>query len=147
MPLSPSFQRSRQRRTSSFVVPGSRPMNVYGKLLSVEVVLRREIVGLGLAFAARPSWRARPIWCMWCGIGPRLSKNLQSMFQPPCSRITSAPRNSSPIGLDGFLQQHALAVDSDVAEPFVLGRARAVGGVGGGGKPALVDAAAVRAQA
>ena len=146
MPLSPSFQRSRQWRMSSFVVPGSRPMNVYGKLLPVEVVLRREIVGFRLALLADFARHASSIWCMWCGIGPRLSKNLQSTFQPPCSRMTSAPRNSSPMRLDGFLQQDALAVDGDVAEALVVRRAGAVGGVGGGGEPALVDAAAVRAE-
>src|SRR5437763_12358615 len=33
MPLSPSFQRFKQRTMSSLVVPGSRPKKVYGKLL------------------------------------------------------------------------------------------------------------------
>src|ERR1700761_4392782 len=34
IPLSPWFQFSKQRRTCAFVVPGSRPMNVYAKWLS-----------------------------------------------------------------------------------------------------------------
>ena len=60
--------------------------------------------------------------------------------------MTSAPRNSSPSGLDGFLQQDLLAVEFDVAQAFVLRGERAVGGFGGGGEPALVDAAAMRAE-
>ena len=36
-PLSPSFQRSRHWRTCDFVVPGSKPMNVNGKLFPVQL--------------------------------------------------------------------------------------------------------------
>src|SRR5215467_7687672 len=47
---------------------------------------------------------------------------------------------------DGLLQQDALAVDGDVTQALVLPRAFAVPGLGGGGKPALVDTAAVSAE-
>ena len=79
-------------------------------------------------------------------MGPRLSKNLQSTFQPPYSRHHLGAQDLVADFRDGFAQQHALAVDRDIAEALVFRRAGAVGGLGGGRKPALVDAAAMRAQ-
>ena len=46
----------------------------------------------------------------------------------------------------GVAQQESLALEDAVAQPFV-GRAAFVGRLGRAGEPALVDAAAVRAQA
>ena len=79
-------------------------------------------------------------------MGPRLSKNLQSTFQPPYSRHHIGAEEFVADLRDGFAQQHTLAVDGDVAEALVFGRAGPVGRLRGGGKPALVDAAAMRAQ-
>ncbi len=45
----------------------------------------------------------------------------------------------------GLLQSKTLPARHDIAQPFV-GRAVLVGGRGGGGEPALVDAAAVQAE-
>src|SRR5688572_1840731 len=51
MPLSPSRQRSRQRRISPLAVPGSRPKKV-GEVVARVVELRRKVVGLRLALLA-----------------------------------------------------------------------------------------------
>ena len=79
-------------------------------------------------------------------MGPRLSKNLQSRFQPPYFRITSAPRNRSPAVSMASFSRTFLPLKLDVAQALIRRGERAVGGFGGGGKPAFVDAAAVRAQ-
>ena len=50
------------------------------------------------------------------------------------------------VALDGFLEKQLLAVELDVGEAFVDGGQRAVGRLGSGSEPALVDAAAMTAQ-
>ena len=79
-------------------------------------------------------------------MGPRLSKNLQSRFQPPSLAHHVGAQEQIAVALDGFLQQQLLAVKLDVAQAFVGRGERAVGGLGGGGEPALVDAAAMSAE-
>ncbi len=50
------------------------------------------------------------------------------------------------LGFDGFFEQGFLALECDVAQTLIFGRERAVGGFGGGGEPAFVDASAMRAE-
>ena len=70
--------------------------------------------------------RGSSFWCMWCGMGPRLSKNLQSRFQPFSAPSVRA-EEESPADLDRFLEQESLAAgQAHVAQPFVRRRPGAV---------------------
>ena len=145
MPLSPWFQRSRQRRTSSGVVPGSRPMKVYGKIVVLEVVLRREIVGFRLALLADLLGVLVHLVHVMRN-GPQVVEELAEHVPSAVLAITSAPRSSSPASATASLSSTRCPSIIDIAEAFVGWRARSVGGLRGGGEPALVDAAAMRAQ-
>jgi len=57
-----------------------------------------------------------------------------------------APQNLVADRIHGFLQQHPLAIDGDVAQAFVFGCPGAIGGVGGRGKPPLIDTPAMGPQ-
>ena len=147
MPLSPLFQFSRHRRTSSFVVPGSRPMNVYGIVVVGRVVLGREVVRLGLAAAAD----ARGVLVALVQVmrdRPHVVEELAEQVPALLPRHhRRAPSSRSPACSTAVLQQEARPpLQPDVAEAFVGGRAGAVVGVGGRREPALVDAAAMRAE-
>ena len=50
------------------------------------------------------------------------------------------------VAFDGFFQEELLPVKLDVGQAFVGRGERAVGGLGGGGEPAFVDAAAMSAE-
>ena len=110
MPLSPRFQFSRQRRTSSLVVPGFKPHERVRKVVVGLVVLRREIIGLGLAASADELRPARRSGACDAGIGPMLSKNLQSRFQPLSRSITAAPSSRSPSASTASFSRNARAV-------------------------------------
>ena len=146
MPLSPLFQFSRHRRTSAFVVPGSSPMNVYGKLLSSLVVLRRKVVRLGLAAAADPLGVLVALVHVMRN-RPHVVEELAE--QVPAAFALHHRRSEQQIagGFDRVFQLEARRrLEPDVAEALVGRRARAVVGVRRGRKPSLVDAAAMTAE-
>jgi hypothetical protein len=78
---------------------------------------------------------------MWCGIGPRLSKNLQSRFHP----LSRAKQQIARLG-DGLPQQEAVPVGPDVAQTFVRRRAGTIVRVRRRREPPLVDTAAMSAE-
>ena len=110
------------------------------------VVLRREVVRLGLALAAE-ELRLRVALVHVMGNRPHVVEKLAE--QVPALLPLHHRRAEQEIArlVDRVLQQKSAAVlEADVAQPLVGGRARAVVGVGRRREPALVDAAAVAAE-
>ena len=121
MPLSPLFQFSRQRRTSAFVVPGSSPMNVYGKVVLELVVLRRKVIRLGLA-AAADSLRVLVALVHVVRNRPHVVEELAEQIPSALALHHVGSDEQIARGLDRLLQQESPAVaEPDVAEALVRG--------------------------
>ena len=111
------------------------------------VVLRRKVIRFRLALWPT-SLANSSLWCMWCGIGPMLSKNLHSRFQPPSRCITSRAKQKIARDLDRILQQElAPRRLANEAQAFEFGRCSGpLEALVVERKPAFVDAAAVAAK-
>ena len=108
------------------------------------VVLRREIIRLGLALLTDQLACAFD-WCMWCGIGPMLSKNFEYTGHFEYFFQIELPMRSAPHSATASARVKRFACHDDVAQTFVR-RAVFVGGRSGGSEPALVDAAAIQTE-
>jgi len=127
------------------VVAGLKTHIGVREIVAGEVVLRREVVGLRLALCDRRASHALHLVHVVrdrAHIVEELAQDIEATLRGHhVSReklIAEFPRR--------VLEKSALAVEIDVAQPFIPRRARAVVGGGRRGEPALVDAAAVRPE-
>jgi len=110
------------------------------------VVLRREVVGFGLAFLAH---QRRELLRLVHVVRNR-SHVIEELAQQIPSAFTLHDVGSEQGIASDFhrlLEEELFAlIRVDVAQPLIGKRCRAVGGLGGRGEPALVDASAVSAK-
>ena len=108
------------------------------------VQLRREVVALGLALLAGQGGVLGPLVHVM-GDGAHVVEKLR-VDRPAFVFLPDCLADDLRAGLfDGVFQQEPLALEDAVAQSLVWGAA-VVGGLGGAGEPAFVDAAAVCAQ-
>src|ERR1051326_213459 len=110
-----------------------------GKIVFLEVVLRREVVGLrfrvaidaaGIGFALMHVMR----------YGPKVVEELTEQVPAAALLHHVGAKEVVAGGFDRFFKKDTLAIEIDVAETFVCGGERTVVGARGGGEPALIDA-------
>jgi len=143
MPLSPLFQSAMHLRTWALVVPGFEAEEGVGEVVADVVVLRREIVGLGLAFLADELGLLGALVHVQ-GDGAHVIEELR-IDRPLAILLPDGLADDGGAALgNGLAQGEALVAGDAIAQAFV-GDAAFVGGLGGGGEPAFVNAAAVGA--
>ena len=127
------------------MVPGIQAHERVREIVVLEVVLRREVVSLRLALL--PDARGELVVLV------QVVRNRTQVVEELAEEVPAAvplhdvgAEEAVAFGLDRLLEQRLLAVEFDVAQPLVGGGERAVGGLGGGREPTLVDTAAMRAE-
>ncbi len=116
-----------------------------GEIVVLEIVLGREVVGLGLALLSDARGELIGLVEM-VGNGAEVVEEFAEQVPAAVAAHDVGAEEAIAFEFDGVLEEDLPAVELDVAEAFIIGGERAVGGLGGGGEPALVDAAAMTAE-
>jgi hypothetical protein len=116
-----------------------------GKVVLLEVVLGREVVGFGFGIAAGAAG-VRFVLVEVMRDGTEVVEEFAQQIPTAALAHDIGAEEFVPRGFDGLLEQDAAAVEIEIAESLAGGRAGAVVGAGCRGEPALVDAAAMSAE-
>src|SRR4051812_6770096 len=110
-----------------------------------EVVLGREVVGLGLTLLSHAGSELVGLMQM---VRNRTEVIEELAEEVPASVLAHhlGAQEEIAVAFDGVFEQKLLSVKLDVGQAFIGRGQRTVGGFGGGGEPAFVDAAAVSAE-
>src|SRR5205823_4630829 len=116
------------------------------EIVALEIVLRGEIIRLGLA---APADQFRVLLSLMHVMRNRPKVVEKFAEHVPATLLAHDVRSEEFVAddFDSLFQQDPLAgSEVDVAEPLVLRRPRAIGGIGSGREPALIDTAPMRAE-